>query len=150
MNYRNYYFTAIAYAYNNFRPFDPKNTVSSQDVPYLGSAHSAGGNEIKIVAALPNPSNGAMGTTLNSDYGDGVVIKRIQGTGNGGLEVQMDEESENTAVNNGSVSQPVYLQGLGPVNVKVIDPVKVPAMDWVLQIHGANELTGTGVNAAYV
>jgi hypothetical protein len=150
VNYRNYYFTAIAYAYNNFKPFDPKNTVSSQDVPYLGSAHSAGGNEIKIVAALPNPSNGAMGTTLNSDYGDGVVITRIQGTGNGGLEVQMDEASENTAVNNGSVSQPVYLQGLGPVNVKVIDPVKVPAMDWVLQIHGANELTGTGANAAYV
>jgi len=138
VNYHNYYFTAIAYAYNNFRPFDPRNTVSTQDVPYLGSAHSAGGNEIKVVAALPNPANGAMGTIVNADYGDGVVIKRIQGTGNGGNEVQMDEESEAIAVSKDSVAQPTYMQGMGPVNIKVVDPVKVPAMDWVIQIHGGS------------
>lgn len=144
INYHNYYFTAIAYAYNNFRRFDPRNTVSTQDVPYIGSAHSAGGNEIKVVAALPNPANGAMGTVVNSEYGDGVVIKRIQGTGNGGNEVQMDEESEGIALDKGVVSQPTYMQGLGPIDVKVIDPVKVPHMDWVLQIHGGSN---TGNNA---
>ncbi len=150
INYRNYYFTAIAYAYNNFKSFDPKNTVATQDVPYIGSAHSAGGNEIKIVAALPNPANGAMGTVINSDYGDGVIIKRIQGTGNGGLETQMDEASENTAVTTGRIAQPTYIQGLGPVNVKIIDPVKVPAMDWVIQINGANQVTGSGSSAVSV
>jgi hypothetical protein len=143
INYHNYYFTAIAYAYNNFKSFDPKNTVATQDVPYIGSSHAAGGSDIKVVAALPNPANGAMGTTINCDYGDGVVIKRIQGSGNGGNEVQLDEASENIAVANGSVAQPTYMLGLSPVNIKVIDPVKVPAMDWVLQIHGPNRLTGS-------
>jgi len=141
VNYRNYYFTAIAYAYNNFRSFDPKNTVSTQDVPYIGSAHSAGGNEIKVVAALPNPANGAMGTVINAEYGDGVVIKRIQGTGNGGNEVQLDEASEKIALETGVVSQPTYIQGQGPVDVKVIDPIKVAGMDWVLQIHGGMNTT---------
>lgn len=143
VNYRNYYFTAIAYAYNNFKSFDAKNTVATQDVPYLGSAHGAAGTEIQVVAALPNPANGAMGTVINSDYGSGVVIKRIQGIGNGGNELQLDEASEKAAVDNGSVAQPTYVQGQGPVDVKIIDPVKVPALDWVLQIHGRNRLTGT-------
>jgi len=144
INYHNYYFTAIAYAYNNFRSFDPRNTVSTQDVPYIGSAHSAGGNEIKVIAALPNPANGSMGTVINSEYGDGVIIKRIQGTGNGGNEVQLDEASEKTALETGAVAQPTYMQGLGPINVKVIDPVKVPEMDWVLQINGNNIITPSG------
>lgn len=138
VNYRNYYFVAIAYAHNNFANFNPRNTVNTQDVPYLASAHGAGGTEIKIVAALPNPANGAMGDAIHSGYGDGVVIKRIQGTGNGGMDVQFDEESEKAALANNTVAQPTYKAGMGPVDVKVVDPVKVPAMDWVLQIHGTD------------
>ncbi len=138
VNYRNYYFVAVAYAYNNFAPFDARNTVSTQDVPYIASSHGAGNTDIRVIAALPNPANGAMGTVINSDYGSGVIVKRIQGTGNGGNEVQLDEESEKTAIEKNAVAQPTYMQGLGPIDVKVVDPVRVPAMDWVLQIHGNN------------
>lgn len=143
VNYKNYYFTAIAYAYNNFASFDPRNSVSTQDVPYLASSKGAGGTEIKVVAALPNPANGDMGTVLNSDYGDGVIIKRIQGVGNGGNELQLDEESENIALTQNVVANPTYQQGFGPISVKVVDPVRVPALDWALQIHGENVPTGT-------
>ncbi len=138
VNYKNYYFVAIAYSYNNFANFDARNTVSTQDIPYLASSHGAGGTEISVVTALPNPANGDMGTVLNSDYGDGVIIKRVQGTGNGGNEVQLDEASEAEALKNNVVAQPTYQKNMGPVNVRVVDPVKVPAMDWVLQIHGPN------------
>ncbi len=85
-----------------------------------------------------------MGTVLNSDYGRGVTIKRIQGIGNGGNEVQLDEASEEEAVSKGFVAQPTYQEGLGPVNVTVVDPVKVQPMDWVLQIHGPNKATLPG------
>ncbi len=143
VNYKNYYFVAIAYAYNNFAPFSAANTVNTQDVPYLASSHGAGGTEISVISALPNPANGAMGTVINCEYGDGVVIKRIQGTGNGGNEVQLDQESEDAILANNSISQPTYVAGLGPVDVRVVDPVMVPAMDWVLQIHGPDtKLTG--------
>jgi hypothetical protein len=138
INYHTYYFVAIAYAYNNFAPFDPKNTVATQDVPYIGSAHGAGGTNIVKVVAVPNPANGEMGTVLNSDYGSGVIITRIEGQGNGGNTVQLDLASEAEAISNGRVKQASYLAGQGPVNVKVIDPVKVPAdiSNWVLQISG--------------
>src|SRR3954469_5936897 len=69
INYHNYYFVAIAYAYNNFAGFDPRNPSTTQDAAYIGSSHGAGGTEVPKVVALPNPSNGAMGTILNADYG---------------------------------------------------------------------------------
>ncbi len=151
VNYHNYYFVAIAYAYNNFAPFDAKNTVATQDVAYLGSAHGAGGTPVPRVVAIPNPANGDMGTTLNSDYGSGVVITRIQGTGNGGIDVQLDSVSEQAAISLGKVEKASYVAGKGPVSIKVVDPVKVPAdsviTDWVLQITGANTAT-SGISSA--
>lgn len=142
INYHNYYFVAIAYAYNNFERFDPLNTGSTQDVPYLGSAHGAGGTDIKVIAALPNPANGAMGTVINSDYGSGIVVTRVEGVGNGGNDVQLDSASEAMALLHDSVAAAVYKINRGPINVKVIDPVKVPAYNWSLQILGGNGTSG--------
>ncbi len=140
INYHNYYFVAIAYGYNNFSPFDPRNTVSTQDVPYIGSSHGAGGTNVSVVVALPNPSNGGMGTVLNSDFGSGIVITRIEGKGNGGNNVQLDAASEAAALSTGKAAQATYLPAQGPVSIKVVDPVKIPSdtviNNWVLQIYG--------------
>lgn len=136
INYHNYYFVAIAYAYNNFASFDPRNPIQTQDVPYIASAHGEGGTDIPVVAALPNPANGAMGTIINADYGSTPAITRIEGTGNGGNVVQIDSLSEEKIVANNFIDSAVYMPGSGPVNVKVVDPVKVQPMDWVLQIKG--------------
>jgi hypothetical protein len=148
VNYHNYYFVAVAYAYNNFTSFDAKNDILTQDVPYLGSSHGEGGTDIGVVSALPNPANGAMGTSLGSDYGSGVVITRHEGIGNGGNAVQLDSASEATIVTNNYLDKLTYAAGQGPVNVKVVDPVKVPAYDWVLQINGATASGDTGITNA--
>lgn len=134
INYHNYYFVAIAYAYNNFASFDPRNSISTQDQPYLGSAHGAGGTDIKVVTALPNPSNGDMGTVLGADFGDGVVITRLEGMGNGGNDVQLDDASEAAARDFGKVDKAVYKVGRGPIEVKVVDPIKVGPYNWALQL----------------
>jgi hypothetical protein len=135
VNYRTYYYVAIAYAYNNFAKFNPRSPDSSQDVAYLGSGHGAGSTPIVVVAAMPNPSNGNMGNTLNSDYGTGVSIKRIYGTGNGGNDIELTQNSENLALlpDSGYIArQAEYRQGNAPVNVKVVDPVAVLPADWQL------------------
>lgn len=139
INYRNYYFVAIAYAYNNFRPFRYDSLSYTQDVTYLGSEKGQGGTAIPIVAAMPNPANGNMGTVINSDYGTGVIIKRIEGRGNGGNELDMDEASEAEALAAPEYQsyQPVYRAGAGPINVRVVDPLKVQGADWELHITGA-------------
>jgi hypothetical protein len=155
INYHNYYFVAIAYAYNNFARFDPRNVTTTQDVPYIASAHGGGGTEIKVVAALPNPTNGNMGNTLGSEYGQGVMVTRVQGVGNGGNAVQLTQRSEDEILTNNRADTLTYEMGAGPIGVQVIDPVVVKPLDWVLQINGANTSiatnpTGIETNGSWV
>lgn len=148
VNYRNYYFVAVAYAYNNFAEFIPSKADSTQDIVYLESSKAAGGANIEVVAAMPNPANGDMGTVVNSDYGSGVIIKRLEGRGNGGHLLQLSDSSEDQAIYgvddvsnpNTKIHQaiyPTYKAGFGPVDVKVIDPLRVKPHDWELYISGA-------------
>lgn len=148
VNYRNYYFTAIAYAYNDFSlkrnangvviggGFDPKHADSTQDVAYIESAHGANGTAIPVVVAMPNPANGAMGDVINADYGDGVTIQRIEGIGNGGQSLSFTDQTEQEIVAQGEVTQPFYKAGHGPLNIKVIDPVRIQPYNWEFYIMG--------------
>lgn len=146
VNYRNYYFVAVAYAYNNFLPFDAKHADSTQDVSYLESSHGAGGTSIPVTIGMPNPANGDMGTVLNANYGDGVIIKRLEGRGNGGNSLDMSKESEEEALTGVSLNgtnkilhqsiNPTYVAGHGPVQVKVVDPVKLVPDDWEIFLEG--------------
>lgn len=147
VNYKSYYYVAIAYGYNNFAPFEFNRPDSTQDQVYIESSKAGGGGAIEVVTATPNPANGEMGTVLNSDYGDGITIKRLEGTGNGGISISMDEESEMEAllgVDDLSTPgrkihqslQPTYKKNESPVDVKVIDPVKLKAADYELYLSG--------------
>lgn len=111
VNNRNYYFMVISYAALPGHP----------EEEYLA------GRKITTVRAtprLPEPRMG--GVQLQAGYGDGPSIVRLEGTGNGGNVLDLTEESINEILQNGSVTQPQYVKGRGPVNVKVIDPLKVP------------------------
>jgi hypothetical protein len=148
VNYKTYYFVAIAYARNNFANFDPSKPEVTQDIVYMESAHGPGGTAIKVVEAMPNPFSNAVGTEINAGYGDGVIIKRIEGIGNGGNDIQITAESENQALqatSNYQSTQPTYKPNQGPVNVKVIDPINVPAGNWSLYIRPDTTKPGTRV-----
>jgi hypothetical protein len=147
VNYHNYYYVAIAYAYNNFANFDSHNAELTQDVAYLSSSSAGDGTPIAVVSAMPDPTNGSIGAVVNAEYGDGVAITRLEGIGNGGNTLQLDSLSEATAVRDGSVAKASYVAGSGPVTVKVVDPVRIPAYDWVLQIMGSST-TDTGITTA--
>ncbi len=147
INYHNYYFVAIAYGYNNFAPFNSQgsNYNKTQDQPYIGSAHGAGGINIPIAIGMPNPANGSMGTTLNADFGSGIIVTRVEGIGNGGNVVELNDESRDKILVDTAIGTAVYNQGQGPINVTVVDPVKVPALDWVFQLNGP--LSGSELSA---
>lgn len=158
VNYRNYYFVAVAYAHNNFAPFDPRHADSTQDVAYLESSKGPGGRPLEVVIGSPNPANGDMGTVLNADYGDGVVIKRIEGTGNGGNTLSLSDSSEMEALygvsyGGGKIHQsvnPTYKPNGGPVNVKVIDPVQLKPYDFEIQMTGQTSIdTGRGLRDSF-
>lgn len=147
VNYKNYYFVAIAYAHNNFAPFNPQNVDSTQDLSYLESSKGAGGSPIAVVTGTPNPANGEMGTVLNAAYGDGVIIKRIEGIGNGGNALSMSDSSEQEALfgvaaaGGGTLHQalqPTYKAGNGPVNIRVVDPVNIKPYEFELYLMASD------------
>lgn len=134
INHKTYYFMAIAYAHNEFMPYSPGNPQGTQPVPFLPSRKSPTGG-IQTFSGIPYKTevmNGGM--TLNSKYGDGVEITRIEGTGNGGNRLDMKKESREEALlaPNFRVENPVYNAGAGPINIKVVDPLNVIESDYVL------------------
>lgn len=90
-NNRPYYFMAVAYAYNGYRPFDglAPDELKSQKTPYL-----QGRKNVKVYSGIPHrPDHYNGGTVLNSEYGDGLIVTRIEGTGNGGNSLDLSQAS---------------------------------------------------------
>jgi hypothetical protein len=115
VNNRAYYFMALSYAYNGNHP----------TLPYLGSRKGTTGS-IKAVKGIPhNVSVKNGGTILRAKYGDGVEITQIEGTGNGGNGLRLNQESLDKILANGKSDTLTYLPGFGPVNIKVVNPLKV-------------------------
>ena len=86
----------------------------------------------RLIPHIPTPE--ANGTVLNAEYGSNPQITRIEGQGNGGLILDFTPESETTIVNDWKMARPTYEAGAGPINVKVIDPLNVPAARFQLRM----------------
>jgi hypothetical protein len=129
VNHQQYYYMAIAYAYNNYLTYsqDPNaqtpgvSGLSGQMTPYL-----AGRKNIQVYTGIPhNPAPEANGTVQNSQYGFGPKITRIEGQGNGGNILDLTPESEAQILRDDSILTPEYQNASGPIKVKVIDPLNV-------------------------
>jgi hypothetical protein len=89
---------------------------------------------------MPNPSNGTLNNTLNAAYGDGVMLKKLTGTGNGRNFLSLSQESEDEALSTGFSRQPLYQAGGGPVDIRIIDPVKLAGANWEIRVYGDSAL----------
>lgn len=149
VNHHTYYFMAIAYAYNNYREYDPETTQGQgQKLPYL-----AGRKNIKLYSAVPHKI--VNGTVINSSYGDQPVINRWTGIGNGGNHLEMSDADVEELLSRPIASEtnkfgdpdypviyhPTYKRGYGPVNVKIVDPLNVRPTDYALWFHDFRTVT---------
>ena len=131
INHKSYYFSVLAYAYNNAIPYDPAN-VNSQRTPYF-----AGRRNIKVYNGIPHISSPELGgTILNSDFGDGVEVTRVEGLGNGGYSLELTTSTINTILANNIDQTPTYEPNAGPIGVTVYDPFVVPEDNFTLFING--------------
>ena len=81
VNFKRYYYLAVAYAYNNFKDYDPNDptALDGQKKKYLASRKAAFG-EVKVIECIPhNPSPEAYGTISSIAYGSGPLIRRLDG-----------------------------------------------------------------------
>jgi hypothetical protein len=133
INHKTYYFMVIAYGYNNYSQYDVA-LEKGQDEAFLSSRKSAIG-EIQKISAIPHiPSPELGGTIQNSNYGDGVPLTRLEGKGNGSNDLLLGSETEAIILANNNISELTYAPGKGPVQVKVVDPLRVPSADFELRL----------------
>lgn len=135
VNFKKYYYLAVAYAHNEFDEYDPEDPtkLNGQKTPYLQSRKSAFG-PITTHECIPhNPLANGMGTDVNSYYGLMPQITRIDGKGNGANFTDLTQASIDDIVNNYEAKRITYQVNRGPINVKVIDPLSVPATDFRLE-----------------
>ncbi|MBL0310465.1 MAG: hypothetical protein IPP77_12555 [Bacteroidetes bacterium] len=132
VNHKTYYYTAVAYAYNNYKQFEQGNpSDGGQLLPYL-----QGRGNFKVYTAIPHiPDPRNEGTILNSVWGDGVEVKRIEGQGNGGSNLMLTPESIAKILASGTygiADTLVYQKGLDPIGLRVTDPVSLLEADFEL------------------
>lgn len=136
VNHKRYYYMAIAYAHNEFAPYDPTNPglLNGQKLPYLAGRMNAQGTEITTFIGIPHiPDPEAMGTIANANFGDGVEITRIEGTGNTGNYLDITAGSEDHILINYTADELTYKPGNGPVKIKVIDPLNVNEGEFLIK-----------------
>jgi hypothetical protein len=132
VNNKKYYYTAVAYGFNEYEKFsdDPAYHFSG-DISFYGQKRPfvAGRRNRQIYTFIPNiPAPLAGGTIQNSVYGTQPEITRIEGHGNGGLILELTEESVAAILEDNRSEKITYKQNHGPVNVKVIDPLNLKPM----------------------
>ena len=149
VNHKTYHFMSIAYGFTpaeiNLDPYDVNNPLyDGRNQPYI-----AGRRNIQTYSAIPHqidPENG--GTILGSNYGTGAKIERIEGTGNGSINLELDSMSVVDILANGRIENPVYKKGAGPIQVSVVDPMKITGKSYSIQlsepIEVQNVLTSYG------
>jgi len=146
VNNKQYYYIALAYAYNNYLQFgmDFPNS-SGQTHPYLAGRKNIGDQANGTPSYVAMPHLTVNGTVLNAKYGDSPQITRIAGNGNGGMNLDLSDETIEEILSKPPASpenifgspdypiayNPVYKINAGPLNVRVIDPLSVVNAEYV-------------------
>jgi len=130
VNHRKYYYLVISYG-------NAKNDSPNFDTPFLAGRRTKGFSSTQLYTAIPHINSPEIGgTNLNSNYGDGPQLTRIEGWGNGGNSVDLTDESINTILLPPYwMKNPTYKNGKGPVNIKVVNPLKVPKGEFEISFN---------------
>lgn len=141
VNHKQYYFMAIAYAFNEYMPYTDEPGVLAglfgQKLPYL-----AGRKNIRTYTAIPHKT--VNGIVARAKFGESPEITRVAGHGNGGMNLDLKPETIAEILSKppasrtnkfGSPNYPIaynakYKKNAGPLNVKVIDPLNVVGTDY--------------------
>jgi len=139
VNFKTYFFIAIAYAHNEYKPYvqDNPEFLDGQKIPYIASRKGTSG-AIKSVAFTPHPQEPKYGgMKLGSYYGAQPEITRVEGQGNGGKPLAFTAATLADLLTNSNspgLNQPTYISGNGPIIVKVVDPTNVVDGKFTMQM----------------
>ncbi len=135
INHKTYYYTVVSYAYNQYKKYDPNDPMAldGQKKPFL-----AGRRNIRTYTAIPHiPIVENSGQVFGSDYGSGPRIKRIEGQGNGGMNLDfLYDYKETLRTPPYRITQPEYKNGRGPLDIIVYDPTLIKDLSFETRFDG--------------
>lgn len=126
INFKKYYFVALAYASNQYKEFDVE-FGTGQQKEYLAGRKSATG-AIRAITVIPHiPAPEKWGTISNSVFDDTFQITRVEGSGNGRNELNLTQKSIDDIMDGEPwrADRVTYTRGKGPIKVRVVDPLNV-------------------------
>ena len=132
VNNTTYYYTAVAFAYNNYKQYQ-------QSLPLAGGQKTTflpGRGNFNIYTAIPHiPDPRNTGTIVNSTWGQGVTVQRIEGQGNGGNNIDLTPYTIEQILNSPTNFYDTldYVKGLDPIGFQVTDPIALKEADFELQ-----------------
>jgi hypothetical protein len=136
VNHKKYYFTVISYAHNNYVLFDAATSIGQRERYVEGRRNigdkSRGGKPYEVI---PRP---IVDQLLGAKYGEGPQITRLDGVGNGGKFIDITEETLAKILAGQYDGTLVYKPGLGPINVKIYNPLEVIDGTYTLEMKDAN------------
>jgi len=142
VNHKQYYYLTLAYGYNNYMKYSQEANSQIPGVSGLNGqkkVYLSGRNNIKTCTIIPhNPAPEAGGTVQQSVYGTGPKITRIEGQGNGGMILDLTDNTVSEILNKGYSDTLEYKNSHGPINVKVVDPLNVKEGKYVLKFNVNN------------
>ncbi len=145
VNFKKYYYVAVAYGYNNYEEYNPDpNKLTGQPAPYIRGRAGAVG-DIQPITLIPHkPVPEKNGTVFTTQYGDGVQISRLEGTGNGANDLVLTSETVDQIMSEAPYRADVltYEPGKGPINVKVVDPLNVKPAKFILRFYNGRDANG--------
>jgi len=144
INHQKYYYSVLAYGYNSFEEFDP-DANTGQRRPFIAGSGNIGDGQLDFYTVLPRPITDE---TLNSAYGQGASITRLDGVGIGGNFVDITEETRERMFAAGEADKDLeeeepgsfdgvidYVENAGPIEVQVYNPIEVRDGDYLVTFY---------------
>ena len=128
LNHKKYYFTAVAYGYNNYEDFTPTTGIG-QRRSYIEGRRNIGDGFNPYYVVIPRPITDR---ALAASFGDGVEITRHEGAGVNQVFLDMTDEMRNSLISpefNGDIT---YLKGQGPINIQIFNPIDAKSGHFLL------------------
>ena len=178
VNNKEYYYVAVAYSQNCYKEYSQTDAsfLDGQKEPYLAGRKNERGGSIAPITAIPhNPAAEDGGTMAQSEFGMCPNIIRLEGYGNGGSVLRMNDASLEflmgkagepakapgtfvssvTATKDASymtdpciIPNPQYEENYGPINVRVIDPLKIKEGSFNLLFWNVKDNSGENDSTA--
>jgi hypothetical protein len=127
VNHKRYHFMVLAYAYNNYEDFQPRDGIG-QRRPYL-----EGRRNVKAYSFTPRP---IVYGEQRSTYAQTPVVTRIEGAGNFGSFLELEDGLRDAIIDGSFDGRVVYKEGAGPLDIKIFNPLEIQDGKFRLEMTG--------------